>query len=82
MSDWTKLGAFWKKTSESGKQFMAGEIEIDGKKTKITCWPNQKGDNPKRPDYIIYLDTYKAAPKPSGESFPGSPAADDDEIPF
>jgi uncharacterized protein (DUF736 family) len=80
MSDWTKLGAFWKKTSGSGKKFLAGEIEIDKVKTKITCWPNQKGDNPKRPDFIIYLSEDKPVPQP--DEFDDDATPEDDTIPF
>ena len=80
MSDWKKLGAFWKKQSKSGKKFLAGEIEIDGVKTKITCWPNQKGENEKRPDYVIYLDDYKPEPKP--ERSDADDAFPDGEMPF
>jgi uncharacterized protein (DUF736 family) len=50
MSDWTKLGAFWKKKSKNGKTFLSGVIKIDDKETKITCWPNDKNGNEKRPD--------------------------------
>jgi uncharacterized protein (DUF736 family) len=78
-----KIGALWKKTTQSGKKLYTGNVEIDGKKIQIAVFENSyKAENPKAPDLVIYLDTYKAAPRPSGETFPGSPADDDDEIPF
>jgi uncharacterized protein (DUF736 family) len=87
MSEWKKLGAFWTKVSGKGKKFLAGEIEIDGKKTKITCWPNDKGGNEKRPDFVIYLsedrDAPRAASKPAASD--ANESGDDDyrdQIPF
>jgi uncharacterized protein (DUF736 family) len=84
MSDkWTKLGAFWKKNSKNEKTFLSGEVECPAckAKTKITCWPSYKGDNPKRPDFNIYLDDYKPAPKAESEdAFGGDP--DKGEMPF
>lgn len=80
MSDWKKLGAFWTKVSGKGKKFLAGEIEIDGKKTKITCWPNDKGGNEKRPDFVIYLSEDRNAPKP--ETSDANDDADNGGIPF
>jgi uncharacterized protein (DUF736 family) len=56
MRDWKKVGAFWKKTSEAGKHYLGGEVEINGVKTNITCWSNDKGGVEKRPDFVIYLD--------------------------
>jgi uncharacterized protein (DUF736 family) len=72
MSDWTKLGAFWKKKSKNGKTFLSGVIKIDDKETKITCWPNDKNGNEKRPDFNIYLDDYKPAAKSDDQdTWPG-----------
>lgn len=89
MSEWEKLGAFWTKVSGKGKKFLAGEIEIDGKKTKITCWPNDKGGNPKRPDFVIYVlsedrDAPKAGASDADETQTEETEADDyrDKIPF
>jgi len=76
---WTKIGAFWKKRSKSGKAFLAGEITIDGVKTKITCWPNDKAGNEKRPDYVIYRDDYKPASQDDGGA---EGDEDSDGLPF
>jgi uncharacterized protein (DUF736 family) len=82
MSETKKIGALWKKTTQSGKDLLTGNIEIDGKKIQIAVFVNSyKTENPKAPDYVIYLDTYRSSSKPSGESFP-SDSIDDDEIPF
>ncbi|MFA5185361.1 MAG: hypothetical protein WC551_02650 [Patescibacteria group bacterium] len=51
----TKLGALWKKTSQKGEVFMSGEIEIDGKKTKIVVFKNSHKEQEKHPDYNIIL---------------------------
>lgn len=82
MSETKKIGALWKKTTQSGRDLLTGNVEIDGKKIQIAVFVNSyKAENPKAPDYVIYLDTYKPAPKPSGESFPGD-SADNDEVLF
>jgi hypothetical protein len=80
---WTKLGGLWKRTSSSGKTYLSGEVEIDGKKTFISVWINSKGDNPKRPDYIIYLNERSAdqSRKDENDGFPSSENADD-SVPF
>jgi uncharacterized protein (DUF736 family) len=81
MSNWTKLGAFWKKISKSGKKFLAGEITIDGTKTKITCWPNDKGGNEKRPDFVIYLSEDQSVPKSQVQD-EEEVAPEDEDLPF
>ena len=82
MSAWKRIGGFWKKTSGSGKKFLSGEVTCPKceAKTKITCWPNDKGDNPKRPDFAIYLSE-DAAPKPEISDADDS-AFSDSEMPF
>lgn len=47
-----KVGALWLREGQKGK-FMAGEIEIGDKKISVMVFKNDKGDNPKRPDYTI-----------------------------
>ena len=41
---WTdqQRGAFWKKSGKNGK-YLAGYVVIDGKKTPVTVFPNNKG---------------------------------------
>lgn len=51
MSD--RIGALWVKESKNGQKFMSGNIEIDGQKIDVVVFKNDKGDNPKRPDYSI-----------------------------
>jgi len=52
------IGGLWIKVTNEGKQFMSGNIEIDGKKVNISCWVNDfKKDN--QPDYRIKLNDYK-----------------------
>ena len=52
------IGGLWIKVTKDGKQFMSGNIEIDGKKVEISLWRNDyKKDN--QPDYRIKLNDYK-----------------------
>jgi len=51
------IGAMWEKKKKNGETFFAVEIEqTNGQKLKCVAWLNDKGDNPKRPDYRIFLD--------------------------
>jgi hypothetical protein len=85
MSEKKKIGALWKKQTQSGKTLWAGNVEIDGKKTQIAVFENGYKTADKQPDYVIYLDDYKPAAKPAAEStddeFPAAKTGNDD-IPF
>jgi len=48
------IGGLWLKDGAKGK-FFSGEIELGGVKQHILIFKNDKGDNPKRPDYRIYM---------------------------
>lgn len=49
------IGALWVKTAKStGKQYMSGVVEIDGKKTPIVVFPSRKKHD-RQPDYSIML---------------------------
>lgn len=61
IDDADKIGALWEKTSNGGKSYMSGEVKIDGKVTKLVVFRNKKGDNPKRPDWSVYIS------KPQGQ---------------
>jgi len=54
-----KIGALWKKTSAAGKEYMSGEIEINGEKIKIVCFSREDKKSEKEPDY----DILKSKPK-------------------
>ena len=87
MAKYEKLGALWVRELASGMVIYSGSVTIDGKITKITLFPNDKGDNPKRPDFNIVLDTYVPKPRVEqpepAEDAEESPAPDkDDSIPF
>ena len=52
-----KCGALWLKEGAKGK-FLSGEIDLseigeDVKTLDVLVFKNDKGDNPKRPDYTI-----------------------------
>ncbi|WP_457635821.1 hypothetical protein [Persephonella sp.] len=36
------IGALWKRTSNSGMEYFAGKIELDGKETQILLFYNNK----------------------------------------
>ena len=59
------IGGLWLHEGKGGSKFMAGEIEVDGKKVPIIVFKNDKRDNPKRPDYRIF----KSEPRDSGAPF-------------
>jgi hypothetical protein len=46
-------GAIWQRTSKSGKIYLS--IKIGDK--EYIAFLNDKGDNPKRPDYKVYPST-------------------------
>jgi len=89
---WTKVGSFWKRRSQAGKSFLSGIIDKDklgdSDKVKVTIWANDKGDNAKRPDFVMYLNEREPAPKSvdNDDSWPdeaqGDAAVDKDEVPF
>ena len=55
--DFTKnQGAMWNKVSKNNKDYLSGQITIDGKKIGFMAFANKKAvDN--QPDYQIYLNT-------------------------
>jgi hypothetical protein len=48
------IGALWEKTSQAGKQFWAGNIEINGKKMEIVVFPAPEDRSEKYPDALIF----------------------------
>jgi len=48
------IGGLWLKQSKAGNTFMTGEVEIDGVTHPIVVFKNNKGENPRRPDYRIF----------------------------
>lgn len=48
------IGAFWKKISVKGTNYMSGNIEINGKKIQLVVFENKK-EKENQPDYKIYL---------------------------
>jgi len=83
-----KIGGLWKPDgSRQSKAVLTGKMD-DGR--KVFIFPNEKGDNPKRPDYNITVqveDGADAAPQETqrGEIWGGqAPARDvtDDDVPF
>lgn len=82
------IGGLWIKQGKSQK-FLSGSIKLDGKEYQIIVFKNDKGDNPKRPDYRIFpsqpRDGSPASPAPqSPKPEPAHAGGDDfsDDIPF
>ena len=74
-----KIGALWLKEGKKGK-FMSGTIKIGETEYPIVVFKNDKGDNPKRPDYNIL----KSQQKPNQAQAVNNVFVDDDldSIPF
>lgn len=52
------IGALWVNEGKSQK-YLAGQIEVDGKLTKIVVFKNSFKKDEKHPDYRIYLKNEK-----------------------
>jgi uncharacterized protein (DUF736 family) len=64
-----KVGSLWIRDTKDGKKkYLSGVIKIDGVETKISVWKNDKGDNPKRPDYVIQAQIEELPPPPSSDA--------------
>ena len=48
------MGALWSKTSDKGKKYMSGIIEIDGVKHQVVVFKNDHKTADNHPDYKIY----------------------------
>ena len=48
-----KIGSLWLKDGKNGK-FMSGTLEMFGIESTVFVFKNDKGENPKRPDYQIF----------------------------
>ena len=85
---WIKMGSLWKRTSKGGKTYLSGVFEKDGVKHEISVWPNDQGDNPKRPNFIIYDNTRDedrakpAANNDDGFSFASDASDANEDVPF
>ena len=82
MSDkWKKVGSLWEQESRGGKPYWSGNVTVGGVQINISVWPNDKGDNPKRPDFRLMLQEDDEKPdSPSGAPYEPPPA--DDDLPF
>lgn len=54
MAELKEVGCLWSKQGKSGP-FFAGQIVREGKSYSVLVFPNDKGENNKRPDYRIYF---------------------------
>ena len=52
-----KVGALWIKEQRGGGEHMSGEVEIDGRKTRVVVFRNSyRTEENRQPHYIIYRD--------------------------
>jgi len=58
------IGSLWEKGGKKGKFFSGSIKQMNGQELQIVVFKNDKGDNPKRPDYRIYL----SEPKQGGQA--------------
>jgi len=74
----TKICGLWRKTV-NGKEILTGNDD----KLNYTVWINDyKGDDDKKPDFVLYTKPKYVKP-PSEQLFPvEQPAMPSDEIPF
>jgi hypothetical protein len=74
-----KIGGLWKPDAgRNSKAVLTGKLD-DGR--KVFVFPNDKGDNPKRPDYNL---TVQEPDQPADETAyaPQQPADDPESFPF
>lgn len=60
-----KVGSLWisDKPTKDGNKFLSGKIQVPGgEELSIWVFRNDKGDNPKRPDYVIQAKVEDAPP--------------------
>lgn len=70
------VGALWVKEGSKGK-FFSGEIELNGVKTHILIFRNEKGGVDRRPDYRVHIEVpVKTEEETQNDKF------SDSEIPF
>ena len=75
------IGAFWLKESKAGMKYMSGNFKVPegakaGDEVDLVVFKNDKGDNPKRPDYRVYLSEKR-------EGTQAAPSKDfEDDVPF
>jgi hypothetical protein len=73
MTERQKIGAAWEHTTkETGKEYLSITVNIDvAAGSRLSMWPNgYKGDDPKKPDFILYLDPPKGVTKPADDDMP------------
>lgn len=53
----------WEKTSQKGNKYYVGKMKIKNEEYTINLFKNEKGDNPKRPDYNMLVKEAKEEKK-------------------
>ena len=52
------IGALWERESRAGKKRLTGNVSIDGQRVQVVAFQNNKQGNAKRPDWLVFLDTW------------------------
>ena len=78
---YTKNACAWVSKDKNGKTYISFKAERDIKEGEtINLFKNDKGDNPKRPDYRSFEVTDDSEVQPESETVDAEAVADD--IPF
>lgn len=77
-----KVGSLWK-SDRGGKTVLSGKVERDGANlppgAKLLIFKNDKGDNPKRPDFTLHVADDSDGPE---RAEPSDSTPDDESLPF
>lgn len=78
------IAAFWLKESKKGTKFMSGSLKVPdgwkpGDEIDVVMFRNNKGDNPRRPDYRLFV----SEPREEQSREQSKPETEfDDGVPF
>lgn len=81
-----KVASFWKSDKDKSKARLRGNAEREGvtlpPNAKLLLFDNDKGDNPKRPDFrLMVVEDDELPETPSGGSY-NPPPDDESGLPF
>jgi hypothetical protein len=80
------IGALWR-TKPGSKVALAGKLQLEGKdgpSVDVLVFKNDKGDNPKRPDFrlVMVVEAEGGDDQDGTEGATGGQSGGDDDIPF
>jgi uncharacterized protein (DUF736 family) len=69
-------GACWVKVDKHNNKYLTLTVKLDGKETRMVAFKNKdKGDNPSRPDFRLYISKPLEDKKPATTTGKAKPAA-------